>query len=225
MTLTDQMYEDVKEIWEAYTEHPFVKGIGDGSLAMEKFRYYMLQDYLYLYEYAKVFALGVVKARDHRAMRFFAEFVHNILNGEMNIHKGYMAKLGISEEEVKATKMALTNVSYTQYMLGIGYSEGVLELLVSILACAWSYQEIGQKLARLPGALEHPFYSDWIKGYASAEYAQENVELIAWINELAQNASAAEKDRLREIFYNCSRYEMQFWDMSWEMEKTGMGNE
>ena len=86
MTLTEELYESAKDIWAGYHEHPFVNGIGDGSLPIEKFRFYMLQDYLYLYDYAKVFALGVVKAKEPSMIRRFSAFVEDTLGGEMDIH-------------------------------------------------------------------------------------------------------------------------------------------
>ena len=39
MKLTEILYEDVKEIWDGYLKHPFVSGIGDGSLSLERFRF------------------------------------------------------------------------------------------------------------------------------------------------------------------------------------------
>ena len=79
----------------------------------------MLQDYVYLFDYAKVFAQGVVKARDPEVMRAFASYVDSILNGEMEIHKGYMARLGISEEQAARVKPSLKNQSYTAYMRAV----------------------------------------------------------------------------------------------------------
>lgn len=105
--LTDELYESVKDIWKGYHEHPFVNGIGDGSLPIEKFRFYMLQDYLYLYDYAKVFALGVVKSTEPSMIRRFSYFVEDTLGGEMDIHSGYMERLGITDEEVPGRQRAL----------------------------------------------------------------------------------------------------------------------
>ncbi len=72
MTITEKLLDSVKEIWAGYHTHPFVKGIGDGSLDQKKFRHYMIQDYLYLIDYTKVFAVGVAKAKDLSVMKLFA---------------------------------------------------------------------------------------------------------------------------------------------------------
>ena len=204
-------------IWEECLRHPFVTGIGDGTLGVEKFQYFMLQDYLYLFDYARVFALGVVKARDPKLMRTFAENVNAILGGEMNIHRAYMERLGITEDQVFAVKPALDNTSYTHYMLAVAESGGPMEIVAAILACSWSYAEIGQALAKRPGAADHPFYGEWVRGYASENYAATNQALMALMDELAKDATGAQFDRLEEIFVNCSRYELGFWDMAWEM--------
>ena len=130
MKLSNVLYESVKEIWQSYLQHPFVKGLGDGTLPEDAFRFYMLQDYLYLLEYSKVFALGVVKSKEEKLMRRFAKMVHNTLDGEMNIHKTYMKRLGISEQEIQNAKQSLANRSYTSYMLEVAYTGDVLEVLV-----------------------------------------------------------------------------------------------
>lgn len=216
-SVSDRLRAAAAPIWEACLKHPFVTGIGDGTLAVEKFRYFMLQDYLYLFDYARVFALGVVKARDPELMRTFASNVDAILGGEMKIHRAYMKRLGISEEQVFAVKPALDNLSYTNYMLSIAGSGTPMEIVAAILACSWSYAEIGQALASVPGAAEHPFYGEWIQGYASEEYAATNHALIELMDSLAANATEDQIAYLTEIFVNCSRYELGFWDMSWGM--------
>lgn len=38
------------EIWDAYFRHPFVRGIRDGTLDKARFRFYLMQDALYLEE-------------------------------------------------------------------------------------------------------------------------------------------------------------------------------
>ena len=217
LSVSARLRQAADPVWEQCLHHPFVTGIGDGTLDVEKFRHFMLQDYLYLFDYARVFALGVVKARDPELMRTFSQNVDAILNGEMNIHRAYMKRLGITEEQVLAVKPALDNLSYTNYMLSVAHTGGPMEIVASILACSWSYAEIGQALAKIPGAADHPFYGEWIQGYASADYAAGNQALIELMDTLAEGATDAQLAYLTDIFVNCSRYELGFWDMAWEM--------
>lgn len=217
-SVSTRLHDAAAPVWEACLRHPFVTGIGDGTLDMEKFRYFMLQDYLYLFDYARVFALGVVKARDPELMRVFAANVDAILGGEMKIHRAYMKRLDITEEQVFSVKPALANLSYTSYMLSVAQTGGPMEIVASILACSWSYAEIGQALAAIPGAAEHPFYGEWIRGYASEAYAATNQALIELMDSLAADAGEEQLAYLTDVFVNCSRYELGFWDMAWDVQ-------
>lgn len=217
-SVSTRLHDAAASVWEACLRHPFVTGIGDGTLDMEKFRYFMLQDYLYLFDYARVFALGVVKARDPELMRVFAANVDAILGGEMKIHRAYMKRLDITEEQVFSIKPALANLSYTNYMLSVAQTGGPMEIVASILACSWSYAEIGQALAAIPSAAEHPFYGEWIRGYASEEYAATNQALIELMDSLAADAGEEQLAYLTDVFVNCSRYELGFWDMAWDVQ-------
>lgn len=215
MNLTDRLYEAAKPIWDGYLTQPFVKELGEGTLSEERFRFYMVQDYRYLLQYAKVFAMGVVKTEDERPMTRFSYMVHDTLDGEMNIHKAYMSRLGITEEEVATTKSALANQSYTSYMLDEAYKGGPLEILVAVLSCAWSYQMIGEHHKTIPGALEHPLFGEWVQGYSSKEYCETTQEIIDLVNELGKDVTPEREEHLKEIFVNCSRYEQYFWDMAY----------
>ena len=219
MTVTQRLYEAARPVWQQCHEHPFVRGIGDGTLDKEKFQWFLLQDYLYLFDYARVFAWGVIKARDAGLMRTFSANVDAILGGEMKIHRSYMARLGITEEQVLQVKPALSNTSYTHYMLAVAAAGGPAEIIAAILACSWSYAEIGEELAKIPGALDHPFYGEWVQGYAGEEYHKANDALVALMDELAAGCTEEQYARLEEIFVNCSRYELGFWEMAWTLER------
>ena len=220
MTTVERLLEATKEIWESYNEHPFVKGIEDGTLDKEKFRYYIIQDFLYLEDYAKSFAIGIAKARSIETTQIFSGYINLLTGSEMNIHHGYMGKFGVSQEEVDNTPRALDNLSYTSYMLRVAYEEGEAEILTAILSCAYSYELIAKKMVKNnPDCVNHDFYGEWISGYAGEEYASGNVVLIDALNKLTENYTEQQLKHLTDIFVACSRYEYLFWDFSWKMAK------
>ena len=183
---------------------------------MNKFRFYLLQDYLYLFDYAKVFAQGVVKSREPEVMRVFSSYVASILNGEMEIHRGYMARLGITEEQAEAVQPSLSNLSYTAYMRAVAAEEGPAEIMAAVLSCAISYEYIAKWIVKnYPDADKHDFYGEWVRGYASEDYAAENQRLIALMERLSADYTDTQRKHLVDIFVACSRYEAMFWDMAW----------
>lgn len=213
---TERLLAASRTIWESYLPHPFVQGIADGSLAVDKFRFYLLQDYLYLFDYAKVFAQGVVKSREPEVMRTFAGYVESILGGEMNVHRGYMKRLGITEEQAETVKPSLSNQSYTAYMRAVAAEEGPAEIMAAVLSCALSYEYIAKWIvANYPDAEEHEFYGEWVQSYASEGYAEENVRLTDLMERLTAGYSEQQLQHLTDIFVDCSRYEGMFWDMAW----------
>ncbi|MGL4308109.1 thiaminase II [Cetobacterium sp. SF1] len=218
MKFTDYLLKEVTPIWESYYSHPFIAEIGKGTLPKEKFRFYIVQDYIYLLDYAKVFALGVVKAREEDTMQEFSKLLDGILNSEMGTHRHYVKELGITSEEVAKTKASLANTSYTKYMLAEAFTGGMAEITVALLACSWSYYLIGLHLASIPGAKDDPFYGNWIQTYSGEAYNQMNDWLLDLTNKYCENLDSFQKEKLLEIFINTSKYEYMFWDMSYKME-------
>ena len=219
MNTVDKLLAAAAEIWKSYNEHPFVLGIQNGTLDKEKFRYYMIQDYLYLEDYAKTFAVGVAKAKGLEIANLFAKYIP-VMNGELNVHDGYLARLGVTQEEIDSTSRSLDNLSYTSYMLRVAYEEGEAEILAAILSCAYSYEFIAKNIVKNnPASIYDTFYGDWIRGYISAGYAEENIILLEELNRLTENYTEKQIQHLVDIFVACSRYELAFWEMSWLMRK------
>ena len=137
----------------------------------------------------------------------------------MKIHRAYMERLGITEEQVFAVRPALSNTSYTNYMLSCAAAGGTAEIIAAILSCSWSL--CGDRLPPRghPRTADHPFYGEWVRGYAGEEYQRTNDALVELMDQLAEGCTEAEYRRLEEIFVNCSRYELGFWEMAWTLEK------
>lgn len=211
---TDRLFQAIEPVWESYLEHPFVKGIGEGTLDKEKFIHYMKQDYVYLIEYSRVFAIGATKANDLDTMTAFANLLHGTMNFEMDLHREYAAKFGISNEELENTEPSATMTAYTSYMISQAQLGGVENAVAAVLACAWSYNWIGHKLAEWPGATEHEFYGNWVKMYSSEGFTEIAENCKTLINDIAKDKPEHELKKLEEIFIKTSYFEYMFWDMA-----------
>lgn len=214
MVLSERIFKEVEPIWRSYLDHPFVKGIGEGTVDQDKFIHYMKQDYIYLIEYSRVFAIGAAKAQDLKTMTLFADLLHGTMNFEMDLHREYAAKFGISSEDLEETKASATMTSYTHYMIAQAHQGGVENAVAAVLACAWSYNWIGKQLAKWEGALDHPLYGNWVKMYSSEGFTQIAQNCIALIDDLAKGKSEAELQHLIEIVVKTSYFEYMFWDMA-----------
>jgi len=215
MTFTQDLYGATQDIWKQYFNHPFIKGIENGNLDIEKFKFYMIQDYLYLYDYAKLFAIGILKSDNNDDMKLFASSLDSTLNTEMAIHRGYMERLGISEEDVSNTETSLINLSYTNYMLSIAQKGGQKEVIIALLSCAWTYAEIAKKInENNSSAKEHEFYGEWVSGYLDDSFQNIAQWFLTRVDQFGEYLSDVEKTQLTNIFRNCCVYELKFWDMA-----------
>ncbi|GAA0372682.1 thiaminase II [Bacillus horti] len=215
MKFSARLYEKLQPIWRKNHTHPFVTGMGDGTLDREKFRFYMVQDYLYLIDYAKLFAIGAVKSEDTKTMGKFAALLDSTLNEEMSLHRQYAKRFDISEEELEQAEPSPITLAYTHYMLHSAQNGTLAELVAALLPCMWSYWEIGKELSQIPGAAEHEFYGEWISMYSSEEFGELATWCIELLDDLAEGKSSKELKRLEEIFLNTTRYEYMFWDMAY----------
>ena len=137
----------------------------------------------------------------------------------MNIHKGYMGRLGVTQEEIDVTGRKLANLSYTAYMLRVAYEEGEAEILAAILSCALSYEDIAKNIVKNnPASVNHELYGTWIRTYSGEEYCGLNNILVSFLENACEGYSDEQMKHLAEIFRACSEYEMGFWDMGWSEE-------
>lgn len=218
MTFSEYLMEKLQPVWRKNHSHPFVREMGSGELELAKFRFYMIQDYLYLIDYAKLFALGAVKAGDLKTMGEFAGLLHSTMNEEMSLHRAYAARFGISENELEQAEPSPVTLAYTHYMLHAAQNGSLAELVAALLPCMWSYWEIGKELARIPGAADHEYYGDWIRMYSSEEFGSLAKWCIGLLDQLAEGKPQRELDRLEEIFLHTTQFEYLFWDMAYREE-------
>lgn len=211
---TNQLWQRVEPIWHSYLKHPFVKGLGEGWLEQDKFKHWLKQDYIYLIEYSRLFALGSAKAQDLKTMTEFAKLLHETLNMEMDLHRQYAGQFGISHDELEKTESAATTSAYTSYMLNVSQLGGVENVVASVLACAWSYNFIGKELASWPGTLDHEFYGHWVEMYASDDFTEVAENCKNLMNDIAKDKPERELAVLEEIVVKTSLFEYMFWDMA-----------
>ena len=215
---TERLRRAVASIWEAQHQHPFVRGIGDGTLPLERFKFWVRQDYVFLIEYARVLALAAARTPGLNTIAKFSALLNETVNTEMSLHRAYAAEFGISSAELEREVPAPITRAYTDFLLRVATTGDYAELVAALLPCMWAFSEIGLRLAKLPAPADQR-YLKWIAMYSSAEFA----DLACWCRELMDELAAGLPERhlekLETVFLTSSRYEFQFWEMSWKQEQ------
>jgi thiaminase/transcriptional activator TenA len=215
MSFCDDLLKVSQDIWAREKQHPFVLAIGRGDLDDARFRFYLEQDYLYLIDYAKVFALAAVRAQDVATEAYFAKLCAETLNEEMDLHRSYCAEFGLTPADLEATQPSQTTRGYTGHLLQVAATGGITEIVAAVLPCYWGYWELARHL-RAQGMPAEPRYRKWIEMYASAPIEANVRWLQAAMERLAAPLDATARERLKRIFHDSSRWEYLFWEMAWQ---------
>jgi thiaminase (transcriptional activator TenA) len=205
------------DVWEAQHAHPFVRGIGDGTLDEARFRFYVRQDYRFLIDYGRLLALGTARAPRVAEMRRFAALSQSVLETEMALHVGFAERWGIAAADLEAEPAAPATAAYANFLLRTAALGDYAELVAALLPCMWGYAEIGARLAAA-GVPEHPGYAAWIAMYADTEFQA----LAAWARELTDAAGAdagpGAHARMQAAFRASSEHELAFWEAAWRYD-------
>jgi len=218
VSLFARLQEAAAHIRHRVRAHPFVRGLGDGTLPEDRFRYYMRQDYVFLVRYGRVLALAAARADDLSVASRFADLLNLTLNVEMDLHRQFAHKAGISTEALEATEAAPTTLAYSNHLRVAGETGDLATILAAILPCAHGYWEVAEELRAQDGWDGHPLYADWIRMYTSDEYAAMAQWAAELLDRLTTGIGPDREAALREVFLQSQRYEYLFWDMSDRLE-------
>ena len=205
-------------IRQAILEHPFITGIGDGSLPVDRFKYYVIQDYVYLIDYSRALAIASARAIDLRDMSWFAGLLDETLNQEMALHRSYCQEFGINLQELESVEPASTTKSYTNFLLKTAYQGSFGELVASLLPCQWGYWEIADHLLKRGLPTSAPLYAEWIKMYTSEEFTELAHQIREMADRIGGGAGLAEQAAMRQAYTDSVRLEHRFWDMAYGLE-------
>lgn len=211
-SLFQRLRADCASDWSSYVDHAFVRGLADGSLPKAAFRDYLIQDYLFLIQFARAYALAIYKGRSLADMRSAFEGLKAILDVEMDLHVRLCAKWELTPADLEATPEKNETIAYTRFVLDAGLAGDLLDLYVALAPCMIGYGEIGA--AHAGKAVADNPYAEWISEYASQGYQQLTADTIANMDTLAADMMTQERyPRLLKLFRAATRLEADFWQM------------
>ncbi|HXH09838.1 MAG TPA: thiaminase II [Alphaproteobacteria bacterium] len=211
----DALKRAAQPIWDAILAHPFLKELGEGSLPHERFLYFIRQDYLYLFDFARVLCLGGSKAEDLDTLEMFAKHAANTVAVERAMHTGFAERLGVDLHALQHTERTPTTQAYTRHLLAVGREGTLGEIVAAVLPCYWIYWEVGRQLSKCQPT--DPIYQAWIRAYGAEAFAALVQQQLDLVDRLGARAPAHEYTRMTEHFILSSRYEYLFWDDAYRL--------
>jgi thiaminase/transcriptional activator TenA len=206
---TDQLWTEIAPIYKKTLEHPYLRGLADGSLPKSRFQFYLGQDSLYLRAYGQ--ALNVLAAKAPREEWAITLGKHAVeaLEVERTLHRSLM--------DSRAAETAPSNYAYTNHLLATVHRGTFAEGLAAMLPCYWIYLEVGKELKK--AGSKDPVYQKWIDQYAAEGYGKVVQQVLDMMNQQAAGVSADERDAAQRMFVLSARYEYLFWDAAWREER------
>lgn len=206
-----------ERIWRAIDGHPFLSELQAGSLPINRFTYFILQDYVYLLDFAQVLCLGGAKSPNLTTLELFCRHALGAVEVERGFHASFGTTLGLSPKQLDAVPKGPRTQAYIDHLQSVARGGTLGELVAAVLPCYWIYGETGKRLYKKRPA-KPKIYREWIETYASQAFWRPVREQIRLIDQLAAAASSGEKKRMTELFILSSRYEYLFWEQAYRLE-------
>ena len=215
--LSRQLRRRANRIWRAIENHPFLRELHAGTLPKASFTYFILQDYVYLLDFAQVLCLGGARSPDLETLELFCRHALGAVEVERSFHASFGKSLGLSRAQLDAVAKGPTTQAYINHLQSVARGGTLSELVAAVLPCYWIYGEVGRRFYRNRPA-QPRIYRQWIEIYASDSFWKPVHEQIRLMDELGAAASSAEKKRMAEHFILSSRYELSFWEQAYRLE-------
>jgi thiaminase/transcriptional activator TenA len=209
-SFTEQLWKSAQPVYAKTLEHPFLRGLNDGTLPKDRFHFYLRQDTLYLRAFSQALLVLASKAPEEAWARTLTRHAAEAVEAEQALHASLVGPVG-------GLPMAPTNAAYTNHLLATVERRSFTEGLAAMLPCYWIYWEVGKHL-RKRGSPDKD-YQRWIDQYSAEGYGKSVAEVLAMMNQAAAAASPPERDSARLLFERSARYEWMFWDMAWRLER------
>ncbi len=206
-----------ERIWRAIDDHPFLKELQSGTLPLHRFTYFILQDYVYLLDFAQVLCQGGAKSPNLEILELFCRHALAAVEVERSFHASFGRTLGLSRKQLDAVPKGPRTQAYIDHLQSVARGSTLGELVAAVLPCYWIYGETGKRLRkRLPA--KPKIYREWIETYASESFWKPVREQIRLMDHLGAAAGSAERKNMTELFMLSSRYEYLFWEQAYRLE-------
>lgn len=211
MSLARALWEENGDLALATLNHPFVRGLGDGTLPVESFRAYVAQDAFYLESFARAYALALTRAPDRQSMGELAGLVTGTLE-ELDLHDGYAVRWGVDLSDAHPTA---TTLAYTDFLLATAALKGVGETCAAMTPCMRLYAYLGRSLAAAGYGEDNP-YAEWIQTYADPGF-----EALAVRLEILLDRHAGDTPNTHTAYRRAMELELAFFEANTRVKRDG----
>ena len=214
MSLMDKILNLNTPIWDKCADTPFVREIQDGTLPLECFKEYIIQDSIYLKNYARTCGKAIYHATTLKDIQVYYSMMDFVTDKESLVRLNYLKQFGLVDDDIEFIAPLPENRNYINFLFEIAERSNEYEILMAVLPCMLSYSYIFQKIAAGPKAKTSRYW-DFILDYSDDLYADYCRKLCVFADTKCKNLDESEKEQLCSIFQKASLLELDFWNMAY----------
>lgn len=215
MSFMKETLERVLPIWNNCVDTPFVQEVKKGTLPMDKFKHYMIQDSIYLKHYARIYGKAMYHSKTLKDIQLFYSVLCFVTDTESTVRLRYLKQFGLTDNDIENIAPLPENQNYIDFMLDIAEEGSVCKMLMAVLPCMLSYSYIFRKIASEPETQKSRYW-DFIEDYADDRYAADCRLWSDFADEKCADLFSPEKQELAAIFEKASLLELNFWKMAYK---------
>lgn len=212
---SEHLWQRTTPLREAIHALPFNTALAAGTLPRDTFRFYIVQDALYLDQYARALALAGARGPDGATLRAFGHYALEAVAVEQALHGRYLKEFGVDPASLATAEPSPDCLGYTSFLMAAAYHEPWEVLIAALLPCFWLYWDVGTAIAR-HAAPDNP-YRAWIDTYADDGFGEAVRAVIATTDQAAAATTDAIRARMATAFIRSCQYEWLFWDGAWRL--------
>lgn len=214
MSFMQEVLKKNTPIWDKCAATPFVQELQSGTLPLEKFKDYMIQDSIYLKHYARVYGKAMYHSTVLKDIQIYYSILNFVTDTESAVRLRYLKQFGMTDDDIEFIKPLPENQNYIDFMLKIAEGGNVCEILMAVLPCMLSYSYIFRKIAAMPQTGNSRYY-DFIQDYSDDEYFESGKLWSDFADKKCNGLTATEQEKLSRIFEQASLLELDFWKMAY----------
>ncbi len=212
-TFTDEARKAIGRLLDSILSHPFLRELSDGSLSVERFARYLIQDSYYLVGFSQALSLASVRAEDPAEVALHRMASADAMEVERALHLQFFRRFGVADDAVRRAFPNPVCSAYVDFLLALAYHHPYPLLIAGVLPCNWIYLEVGKVLNRDAGP-QNPFLA-WIEAYSAKPFADLVSSYVNLADRIAEGQTEAMRGRMLDNFVKGARLEYLFWDAAY----------
>lgn len=216
MAFIKQVINETMDVWESCYKSNFVQEMAKGTLPIDKFKFYIIQDSIYLKQYARVYAMAMYRSTTLKDIQILYNILSFVTDGESVVRLNYLKQFGITDDDIECMQATQINKNYTDYMLHIAETKDIPEILMAVLPCMIGYCYVFTEVVKNFADIKNSPYYALISDYANDEYIKSCEFWAHYADKKCEQLPAVRKTELKNIFRQASLHELYFWEMAFE---------